>query len=90
MIDRTNWDQWDDQGSRDWRARANDVIDETLASYELEPLQESSTPKSRISSNDRAKTEAFTLPAFDGDGACLDYALMNQLLFEGKHEPSRR
>lgn len=40
MVDRTNWDQWGEQGSRDWRARANEVIDETLASYETEPLPE--------------------------------------------------
>jgi trimethylamine--corrinoid protein Co-methyltransferase len=40
MVDRTNWDQWADQGSRDWRARANEIIDENLASYELEPLPE--------------------------------------------------
>jgi trimethylamine---corrinoid protein Co-methyltransferase len=40
MVDRTNWDQWADQGSRDWRARANEVIDELLASYEVEPLEE--------------------------------------------------
>jgi len=38
MVDRTNWDQWEDQGSRDWRRRANEVIDETLAAYEVEPL----------------------------------------------------
>jgi trimethylamine--corrinoid protein Co-methyltransferase len=38
MVDRTNWDQWEDQGSRDWRKRANEIIDENLASYELEPL----------------------------------------------------
>jgi len=38
MVDRTNWDQWADQGSRDWRKRANEVIDENLASYEVEPL----------------------------------------------------
>lgn len=38
MVDRTNWDQWEAQGSRDWRARANEVIDETLAAYEVEPL----------------------------------------------------
>ena len=40
MVDRTNWDQWADQGSRDWRARAGEIIDEQLASYELEPLPE--------------------------------------------------
>ena len=38
-LDRTNWDQWTEQGSRDWRARANEVIDETLAAYEVEPLE---------------------------------------------------
>ena len=38
MVDRTNWDQWEDQGSRDWRKRANEIIDENLSSYEVEPL----------------------------------------------------
>jgi len=38
-LDRTNWDQWAEQGSRDWRARANAVIDELLANYEVEPLE---------------------------------------------------
>jgi trimethylamine--corrinoid protein Co-methyltransferase len=38
-LDRTNWDQWAEQGSRDLRARANEVIDETLAAYEVEPLE---------------------------------------------------
>jgi trimethylamine--corrinoid protein Co-methyltransferase len=40
MVDRTNWDQWEDQGSRDWRKRANEIIDELLAGYEVEPLDE--------------------------------------------------
>ena len=40
MVDRTNWDQWEDQGSHDWRARSNQIIDELLASYEVEPLDE--------------------------------------------------
>lgn len=40
MVDRTNWDQWEDQGSRDWGKRANEVIDELLASYEVEPLDQ--------------------------------------------------
>jgi len=38
-LDRTNWDQWAEQGSRDWRARTNEVIDETLAAYEVEPVE---------------------------------------------------
>jgi trimethylamine--corrinoid protein Co-methyltransferase len=40
MVDRTNWEQWTEQGSHDWRARANAVIDETLAAYEGEPLEQ--------------------------------------------------
>ncbi len=39
MVDRTNWDQWAEQGSRDWRVRALDVIDETLGRYEEPPLE---------------------------------------------------
>jgi trimethylamine--corrinoid protein Co-methyltransferase len=38
-LDRTNWDQWTEQGSRDWRARANEVIDDALANYEAAPLE---------------------------------------------------
>jgi trimethylamine--corrinoid protein Co-methyltransferase len=38
MVDRTNWDQWEEQGSRDWRKRALDQIDETLGRYEEPPL----------------------------------------------------
>jgi trimethylamine--corrinoid protein Co-methyltransferase len=41
MIDRTNWDQWTEQGSRDWRGRALAMIDETLARYEEPPLDRS-------------------------------------------------
>ena len=40
MVDRTNWDQWEDQGSHDWRARANQIIDELLSIYEVEPLED--------------------------------------------------
>jgi trimethylamine--corrinoid protein Co-methyltransferase len=40
MVDRTNWDQWQTQGSRDWRARAQEGIAEALAAYEEEPLDD--------------------------------------------------
>lgn len=40
MVDRTNWDQWAEQGSNDWRARANSVIEETLSAYDVEPLED--------------------------------------------------
>jgi trimethylamine:corrinoid methyltransferase-like protein len=40
MVDRTNWDQWEAQGSRSWRERALDLIDDTLGRYEEAPLPE--------------------------------------------------
>jgi trimethylamine--corrinoid protein Co-methyltransferase len=65
MIDRTNWDQWADQGSRDWRARANDVIDETLAAYEVEPLDPRVHAEIRDLFKRTCREEGeFTLPAF--------------------------
>ena len=39
MIDRTNWDQWEMQGSKDLRTRANEMIDERLEDYDVEPLE---------------------------------------------------
>ena len=64
MVDRTNWDQWSEQGSRDWRARANQVIDETLASYEVEPLPEKQHAEIRAMFEKTCREEeAFTLPA---------------------------
>ena len=38
MVDRTNWDQWEMQGSKDWRHRAAETIDEILDDYDVEPL----------------------------------------------------
>ncbi len=38
MIDRTNWDQWEMQGSKDWKRRAGELIDERLEDYDGEPL----------------------------------------------------
>ncbi|HEY7923855.1 MAG TPA: trimethylamine methyltransferase family protein, partial [Vicinamibacteria bacterium] len=64
MVDRTNWDQWSEQGSRDWRARANQVIDETLASYEVEPLPDKQHAEIRAMFEKTCREEeAFTLPA---------------------------
>ena len=39
MIDRTNWDQWKMQGSRDYRARAAEVIEEALDDFDVPPLE---------------------------------------------------
>lgn len=40
MVDRTNWDQWAMQGSKDWRDRAAEVIDEVLDDYDVAPLDD--------------------------------------------------
>ena len=39
MVDRTNWDQWEMQGSKEIRARAAEVIGEKLEDYEVAPLE---------------------------------------------------
>jgi trimethylamine--corrinoid protein Co-methyltransferase len=64
MIDRTNWDQWADQGSHDWRARANAVIDETLAAYEVEPLDARVDHEIRQLFHRTCSADGVVLPAF--------------------------
>jgi trimethylamine:corrinoid methyltransferase-like protein len=64
MVDRTNWDQWAEQGSRDWRARANEIIDENLATYEVEPLPEKLHGEIRDLLLRTGNDKDVTLPAF--------------------------
>ena len=64
MIDRTNWDQWAEQGSRDWRARASAVIDETLAAWEVEPLEEQVDQEIRDLFRRTCRDDGVVLPAF--------------------------
>ncbi len=40
MVDRTNWDQWEMQGSKAWRERAAERIEELLDDYDAEPLED--------------------------------------------------
>ncbi|MCJ7453038.1 MAG: trimethylamine methyltransferase family protein [Steroidobacteraceae bacterium] len=63
-LDRTNWDQWAEQGSRDWRARANEVIDETLAAYEVEPLEQRVHDEIRQLISSTSSDPGAVLPAF--------------------------
>lgn len=63
-LDRTNWDQWAEQGSRDWRARANEVIDETLAAYEVEPLEQRVHREIRQLISSTCSDPGAVLPAF--------------------------
>jgi trimethylamine--corrinoid protein Co-methyltransferase len=71
MVDRTNWDQWQEQGSRDWRKRANEVIDETLAAYEVEPLPDALHTEIRDLFVRTCKEEGVKLPASTEDRECL-------------------
>jgi trimethylamine--corrinoid protein Co-methyltransferase len=64
MVDRTNWDQWQDQGSRDWRQRAHEVIDEKLAGYEVEPLAEKLHAEIRELFARTCNEKGVKLPAF--------------------------
>ncbi|MFN8574975.1 MAG: trimethylamine methyltransferase family protein, partial [Gemmatimonadaceae bacterium] len=65
MVDRTNWDQWEVQGSRDWRARALEVIDETLGAYDLEPLPSAITAEIQGLITKTCQESGFAVPAFD-------------------------
>ncbi len=38
MVDRTNWEQWEAQGSSKFKERAAAVIDECLEDYDVEPV----------------------------------------------------
>jgi trimethylamine:corrinoid methyltransferase-like protein len=66
MVDRTNWDQWEAQGSRNWRQRALEVVDETLAAYEEEPLPKSLHAQIQDLMVRTCKEEVGTLPALEG------------------------
>lgn len=67
-LDRMNWDQWAEHGSRDWRARTNEVIDELLSNYEVEPLDAGlrAEIEGLISTTCR-EVPGVALPAFTGD-----------------------
>jgi trimethylamine--corrinoid protein Co-methyltransferase len=64
MVDRTNWDQWQEQGSRDWRARANEIIDELLVAYEVEPLEPQMHEEIQAMFRATCKTPGVKLPSF--------------------------
>jgi trimethylamine--corrinoid protein Co-methyltransferase len=65
MVDRTNWDQWETQGSKNWRVRANEVIDETLAAYEESPLEQRLHDEIQDLLRRTCKEEGVKLPALE-------------------------
>jgi trimethylamine--corrinoid protein Co-methyltransferase len=62
MVDRTNWDQWEQQGSKDEQERARDVIEEKLDDYEPEPLPDDMHDEIRTLFQKTALDENVELP----------------------------
>ncbi|HSC29707.1 MAG TPA: trimethylamine methyltransferase family protein [Vicinamibacterales bacterium] len=65
MIDRTNWDQWKGQGSKTFRDRARDVLEECLENYDLEPLDRKLHAEIRDLFQKTAHDRDVNLPAFE-------------------------
>jgi trimethylamine--corrinoid protein Co-methyltransferase len=66
MVDRTNWEQWESQGSPDWRARAAGVIDRALAAYAEEPLPPGLHREIRRLMSPTGRDGVGALPAVEG------------------------
>ena len=69
MVDRTNWDQWQTQGSRDWKARALETIEEKLSLYEEEPLPAATHAEIRRLFETTCSDPDVKLPDFPRPGA---------------------
>lgn len=67
MVDRTNWDQWQEQGSKNWRQRALDVVEETLAAYEEPPLDPALHNDIQEMFRRTCTEPGVVLPAFEGE-----------------------
>ena len=65
MVDRTNWDQWQEQGSKSWRDRAVEVVEETLAAYDEPPLDSALHRDVQDMFRRTCKEEGAVLPEFD-------------------------
>lgn len=66
MVDRTNWDQWEVQGSRTWRDRALEQIDELLGRYEEAPLPDALHAEIRGLISRTGLEPGATLPMLEG------------------------
>ncbi len=66
MVDRTNWDQWQEQGSKSWRHRAVEIVEDTLAAYEEPPLDPAFHRDVQEMFRRTCKEEGAALPAVEG------------------------
>jgi len=65
MIDRTNWDQWEMQGSKAFSERANELIEEHLEDYDVPPLDAALHAEIRELFASTCKVEGIVLPEID-------------------------
>ncbi len=65
MVDRTNWDQWQMQGSKAYRERANEMIDQLLEEYDVAPLDAALDAEIRHLFASTCKVENVVLPAIE-------------------------
>ena len=66
MVDRTNWDQWEMQGGKKHRERANELIDEHHEEYDVPPLEPALDAEIRELFTSNCKVEGVTLPELEG------------------------
>ncbi len=64
MVDRTNWDQWEQRGEKDGRAAACEIIEEKLDDYECAPLDADVHRSIRGFFEKSAGVDAPVLPTF--------------------------
>ena len=65
MIDRTNWDQWEMQGGKRHRDRANELIEERLEEHDVPPLDAALDAEIRQLFASTCKVEGVALPPLD-------------------------
>jgi trimethylamine--corrinoid protein Co-methyltransferase len=65
MVDRTNWDQWQEHGERKWRDRALEQVEAALESYDEAPLPRALHEEVRDLFKKTCKVPDLSLPAVE-------------------------
>ncbi len=65
MVDRTNWEQWEEHGSKTFKERAAEVIDECLEDYDVEPLDAALHKEIRTLFASTCSDKEVALPEFE-------------------------
>ena len=65
MVDRTNWDQWENAGEPHFRDSAGEIIDEALDDYDTEPIDDKIHFEIHQLFRETAIDEGLVLPKLD-------------------------